>query len=136
MVNIFSTSLLSLGQGWLPGGLALYTPFGSVFLPSPFAIVPSLSLLFLHPSSLLHFLIQWEMLPPAFSLSLLLLPVPGCLQTCALVPSYLRDCAEGRTSLAGATSSICVQSSDQAELKPVQGVLPVWGCLFFCSSNI
>lgn len=32
----------------------------------------------------------------------------------------LRACAEGRAGLAGATSSICVQSSGQAELEPAQ----------------
>lgn len=57
----------------------------------------------------------------SYALSLLLLPVPGCLWTCVLVPSYLRDCAEGRASLAGATSPICVQSSGQAELEPAEG---------------
>lgn len=45
--------------------LALYAAFGSVLLPPPFAVVPFLPLLSPHPSSLLHFLIQWEMLPPA-----------------------------------------------------------------------
>lgn len=35
--------------------------------------------------------------------------------------SHLRVCAEGRASLAGATSLICVQSCGQAELEPAQG---------------
>lgn len=52
----------------------------------------------------------------------------GCLPGGVLLPCsfhcfwiFLRVCAEGRASLAGATSLICVQSSGQAELEPAQG---------------
>lgn len=67
-MNIFSSSLLpSAKAGCLVASYShlLPTAFGSVLLPSPFAVLPPLSLLVLRLSGLLHLPVWWGMLAPA-----------------------------------------------------------------------
>lgn len=69
----------------------------------------------------------------SFALSLLVLPVPGCLQTCVLVPSDLESVLrEGPVWLVPQAWFVCNALARQSSSQHgVMRVFPVWGCLFF-----